>query len=192
MGRRRVLVACEFSGVVRDAFLDAGWDAVSCDLIATERPGPHITGDVLGVLGDGWDMMVAFPPCTYLTAAGARWHWGADRQLAAEQFVRALWVAPIGRVAIENPQGWLNTHFLKPSQTIEPYYFGHAERKRTCLWLRGLPPLMATGLVAGPYRQWVDSVPQTRDRWKVRSRTYRGIAQAMAAQWGPLVPLGHA
>jgi hypothetical protein len=188
-------VACEFSGVVRDAFRARGHDAWSCDLLPTERPGPHIQGDVLGVLGDGWDVMVAHPPCTYLSRAGARW-WKGREHLAtdAAAFVLALWNAPIPRVAIENPIGMLNRLWRYPDQTIEPWHFGDPYTKRTCLWLRGLPPLLATSLQHGA-TPWLPSNTSGFRRGqrsgrghvsggKDASRTFPGIAAAMADQWG--------
>jgi hypothetical protein len=193
----RVLVACEFSGIVRDAFAALGHDAWSCDLLPTERPGQHIQDDVLQHLGDGWDLMVAHPPCTYLTRNGAP-HWSKpgwhDRAEQAFAFVTALWQAPVSRMALENPIGRLNRWWRYPDQVIQPFYFGHPYSKRTCLWLRGLPPLMATQVVAEhqPWAQgnYVDrATGQLRAGGKVRSskdrsRTFPGIAAAMAAQWG--------
>jgi len=196
----RVLVACESSGVVRDAFRARGHDAWSCDLLPTERPGPHIQGDVLEVLKDGWDLMIAHPPCTYLSRAGARW-WGGDNRewaaLEAAQLVRALWEAPIPRVAIENPVGMLWQIWRKPDQAIEPWMFGDPYTKKTCLWLRGLPPLIATEarLAVGP---WLPSNTggasrgQTSARGVVHggkdaSRTFQGVADAFADQWGALL-----
>lgn len=180
----RVLVACEFSGVVRDAFRVAGFDAWSCDLLPTERPGPHHHGDVRDILDDGWDLMVAHPPCTYLARSGARW-W-PDRQ--AEQaeaiaFVRLLLDAPIPRIAVENPIGALTTAVGEPQQIIQPWQFGHGETKATCLWLRGLPPLTPTHVVAGREPR-VHRMSPGPTRWAERSRTLVGIAAAMADQWG--------
>ena len=150
----RVLVACEVSGRVRDAFLTAGADAVSCDLLPSEQLGPHIIGDVLDQVGQGWDVMIAFPPCTHLSSSGARW-WAekrADgRQQAAIEFVMALATAPIPRIAIENPIGVLSTAWRKPDQVIQPWQFGHDASKATCLWLRGLPPLTPTRHVEPHY-----------------------------------------
>lgn len=192
-----MLVACEFSGRVRDAFLALGHDAVSCDIIPSETPGPHIVGDVRAHLADGWDLMVGFPPCTDLSCAGAR-AWPeklADgRTAAAAAFVKALWEAPIPRIAVENPMGWLNTNWRKPDQTINPFQFGEPWKKRTCLWLRGLPKLTPTKLVE-PIGYWVDgSAPHKRRLQysgyrnpRVRSLTFPGIAQAMAGQWGGAV-----
>jgi len=196
--RMRVLVGCERSGRVRDAFLARGHDAVSCDIEPTDVPGPHIQGDVLEVLDDGWDLMIAFPECTYLSIAGNAWwnHPGREEQrIAAARFFMALYNAPIPRVCIENPVGWMNTAFRPPDQTIHPFFFGHPERKRTCLWLRGLPLLNPTELVwreapsffdktTGKARYFVDSQPPSSERKKNRSRTFEGIARAMADQWG--------
>jgi hypothetical protein len=182
--RLRVLIACEFSGVVRDAFRAAGHDAVSCDLLPTEAPGPHIQGDALDLLADGWDLMVAHPPCTYLCSSGARW-WAERKteQREAVAFVRALWAAPIPRVAIENPPGALGTLFRPADQYIQPWQFGHGETKATGLWLRNLPPLRPTAVVDGrePRIHYMSPSPT---RWRERSRTYRGVAEAMATQWG--------
>ena len=180
----RVLVACEFSGTVRDAFRARGHDAVSCDLLPTEAPGPHIVGDVLGVLADGWDLMIAHPPCTHLAVSGARWFAGKQtEQAAALDFVRALLAAPIPRIALENPVSIISTRIRKPTQTIQPWQYGHGEVKRTCLWLVALPPLTPTDIVDGRTAR-VHRLPPSADRWKERSRTYPGIAAAMAAQWG--------
>ena len=140
----RVLIACEYSGRVRDAFARMGHDATSCDMLPTDEPGKHYQGDVTDILGDGWDMMVAFPPCTHLAVSGARWfkEKRADgRQQAALDFVRLLMDAPIDKIAIENPVSIISSHIRKPDQTIQPWQFGHGETKRTCLWLKNLPKL---------------------------------------------------
>lgn len=180
----RVLVACEFSGVVRDAFIHIGHDAVSCDLLPTESDGPHYRGDVMDILGDGWDLMVAHPPCTHLASSGARWFKGKGaEQAAALDFVRALMAAPIPRIAIENPIGVISTRVRKPDQIIQPWQFGHGETKATCLWLKNLPLLVPTQVVSGRDDR-IHRLPQTKDRWKLRSLTYSGIAAAMAGQWG--------
>ncbi len=192
----RVLVACEFSGTVRDAFRALGHDAMSCDLLDSERPGPHHKGDVLGILADGWDLMVAHPPCTHLAVSGAR-HFAekrADgRQQAALDFVRARLDAPIPRIALENPVSIISSHVRKPDQVIQPWMFGHGETKATCLWLENLPQLVPTtaqdaplfGIEAEKGRAArIHAMPPSADRWKERSRTYPGIAAAMAAQWG--------
>jgi hypothetical protein len=180
----RVLVACEFSGVVRDAFLACGHDAWSCDVLPSERPGPHLPGDVRQYLKDGWDLMVAFPPCTYLCRSGARWWTGReDLQAQALGFVLQLAGAPIERVAIENPVGRLSTLWREPDQVVQPYQFGHGEVKRTCLWLRGLPRLQPTRVMCGRTPRVHFAAPGA-ERWRERSRTLPGIASAMALQWG--------
>ena len=180
----RVLVACEFSGIVRDAFAAKGHDAWSCDLLPTERPGKHIQGDVLEHLNEGWDLMIAHPPCTYLAVSGARWFKDRPReQEAAVDFVWALYDATIKRIAIENPIGILSTRLRKPNQIIQPWQFGHGEVKATCLWLKNLSLLKPTQLVEGRIARVHRESPGP-DRWKKRSRTYEGIAQAMADQWG--------
>ena len=183
----RVLVACEFSGTVRDALRRRGVDAVSCDLLPTEAPGPHIEGDVLEQLDKGWDMMIAFPPCTHLANSGARW-WAEKRddQADAIRFVMNLWLAPIPKVAIENPYGKLSSAWCRPDQVIQPWQFGHGETKATCLWLRGLPPLMVGAQDQGREPRVHRESPGP-DRWKRRSKTLEGIAEAMAVQWGSLL-----
>ena len=179
----RVLVACEFSGILRDAFIARNHDAVSCDLLPTEQPGPHITGDVLDVLLDGWDLMIAHPPCRYLAVSGARWFKGREmQQNTALWFVRTLLDAPIARIALENPIGVISTKIRKPDQIIQPWMFGHGETKATCLWLKGLPPLCPTKIVEGRAGR-VHREPPSKDRWKRRSRTLQGVASAMAQQW---------
>jgi len=181
----RVLIACEFSGIVRDTFLSSGVDAISCDLLPSETPGPHYQGDVMDVLQNGWDMLIAFPPCTDLCVSGARWFPAkrADgRQQASIAFFMALANSPIPRIAIENPIGIMSSHWRKPDQIIQPHQFGHGETKATCLWLKGLPLLQPTDHVAGREAR-VHRMPPGPDRWKERSRTYVGIAKAMASQW---------
>lgn len=180
----RVLVACEFSGVVRDAFAAAGHHAMSCDLLETEAPGLHYRGDVAHVVRDDWDLMIAHPPCTHIASSGARW-WpkkiGAQRN--ALEFMRDLLELPIQRICIENPVGLFSTWWRKPDQIIQPWMFGHGEVKTTCLWLKGLPLLQPTQIVKGREQKcWKQ--PESKERWKKRSRTYAGIAAAMAAQWG--------
>ncbi len=180
----RVLIACEYSGTVRDAFLARGHDAMSCDLLPTENPGPHYQGDVRDVLGDGWDLMIAHPPCTHLAVSGARWF--KDKQVEqgeALDFVRLLLEAPIPRIALENPISIISSRIRKPDQIIQPWQFGHGETKATCLWLRNLPKLTPTQIVNGREAR-VHRMAPGPDRWKERSRTYAGIAAAMAAQWG--------
>ena len=185
----RILVACEFSGVVRDAFIARGHDAISCDLEPSERPGPHYQGDVRDILGDGWDILIAHPPCTHLAVSGARWfaHKQQEQQDALA-FVRLLLDAPILRIALENPVSIISTSIRKPEQIIQPWQFGHNETKTTCLWLKNLLPLRST-LVMMDRRHNLTPSGQNKlgpspDRWKLRSRTYAGIAEAMAAQWG--------
>ena len=192
----RVLVACEYSGVVRDAFRARGHDVVSCDLLPTERPGPHYQGDVFDILDLGWDLMIAHPPCTHLSSSGAK-HFAAKRadgrQQAAVAFVKALWEAPIPRIAIENPVGILSTELRKPDQIVAPWWFGEEASKSTCLWLKGLPLLVKTNEVGkGEFvvtksgkriPKWYN-LPPSPDRWKIRSTTFQGFADAMAEQWG--------
>ena len=187
----RVLIACEFSGVVRDAFIRAGHDAYSCDLLPCESPrqeARHIRGDVMRHLnwGRGWDLMIAHPPCTHLAVSGARWFKEkAKEQADALRFVQALLDAPIPRIALENPISIISSRIRKPDQIIQPWQFGHGEVKATCLWLKGLPKLVPTNVVAGRHPAcWLASPGP--DRWKIRSRTYQGIADAFAAQWGAL------
>ena len=195
----RVLVACEYSGAVRDAFIRAGHYAASCDILPSESPlGDHYQCDVLDILDHDWDLMIAHPPCTYLCASGL--HWNKRRPERAQQtedaldFVRRLLNAPIARIALENPIGCISTRIRKPDQTIQPHQFGHDASKATCLWLKGLPLLTSTDqivprLVDGRKR-WgnqTDSgqnkLPPSADRWKIRSETYQGIADAIANQW---------
>lgn len=195
----RVLIACEYSGAVRDAFIRAGHDAMSCDLLPTEVAGPHYQGDVRDVIGDGWGLMVAHPPCTYLCSSGL--HWNKRRPERAQQtadaldFVRMLLDAPIERIALENPIGCISTQVRKPTQTIQPWQFGHDASKATCLWLKNLAPLTPTQTIAPRMvdgrKRWANQtdsgqnrLPPSADRWKIRSETYQGIADAMAAQWG--------
>jgi hypothetical protein len=236
----RVLVACEFSGIVRDAFIARGHDAVSCDLLPTERPGPHIIGDVRELLIPGmFDLMIAHPPCTYLAVSGMHWNKRIPGREAkteeALEFVRALLDAPIPRIALENPISVISTRIRKPDQIVQPYWFGHPESKQTALWLKGLPVLVPTNMLhrpawvrcetcddfictihkgqhvadcpcpgievwakrgIDPYTdggRWDNQTPSGQnklgpspDRWKDRSRTYEGFAEAMAEQWGRL------
>jgi hypothetical protein len=194
MTAKRVLVACEFSGTVREAFRALGHDAWSCDLLPTEVPGPHIQGDVLAVLEDDWDLMIAHPPCTHLAVSGARWF--KDKQVEQSEalaFVQALLDAPIRQIALENPVSVISTHIRKPDQVIQPYQFGHEATKTTCLWLKNLPLLQPTQVVGKGERHITKSgrslpkwynLPISPDRWKKRSLTFPGIAAAMAAQWG--------
>jgi len=191
----RVLLACEVSGVVRDAFAARGFDAWSCDLLPTERPGQHITGDVLPHLGGGWSLMVAFPPCTHLSVSGAK-HFSAKRadgrQQAAIDFFMALVNAPIPRIAIENPVGIMSTVYRKPDQIVQPWMFGDPFTKTTCLWLKNLPLLVPTQIVDKGARHVTKSgrslptwynLPPSPERATIRSRTFQGFASAMAAQW---------
>lgn len=180
----RVLVACEYSGIVRDAFAALGHDAWSCDLLPTERLGKHINGDVLQHLHRDWDLMVAHPPCTHLAVSGARWFKNKQREQAeALDFVRRLLDAPIRRIALENPVSIISSHIRRPDQIIQPWQFGHGETKATCLWLKNLPLLTPTNVVEGREAR-IHKMAPSPDRWKERSRTYPGIANAMALQWG--------
>ena len=180
----RVLIACEYSGTVRDAFIAKGHDAVSCDLLPSDKPGPHYQGDVFDVINDGWDLMIAHPPCTHLAVSGARWFKDkVTEQAEALDFVRRLMNVHIDRICIENPVSIISSRIRKPDQTIQPWQFGHGETKRTCLWLKGLPKLVPTDIVDGrDQRIW--KLPPSPDRWKIRSATFQGIADAMANQWG--------
>jgi len=201
----RVLVACEYSGTVRDAFIAKGHDAMSCDLLPTDKLGPHYQGDVFDVINDGWDLMIGHPPCTYLTYAGTR-HWNnpgrAELREEALQFFIRLMDCSIPKLCLENPVGYVNTVYRKPDQIIHPYYFGDPVQKRTCLWLKNLPLLdySATKLPKpepmyicqgekskGKRINWCEAVKGTskeNPRWKIRSTTFQGIADAMANQWG--------
>jgi hypothetical protein len=182
----RVLIACEYSGTVRDAFIRGGHDAMSCDLLPTDAPGPHYQGDVFDLIGDGWDLMVAHPPCTHLAVSGAR-HFEVKREDGRQQdaidFFLKLARAPIPRIAIENPVCIMSSIWRKPDQTIQPWMFGHGETKATCLWLKNIPPLVPTDIVPGREPR-IHMMPPSADRWKLRSTTYSGIAEAMASQWG--------
>lgn len=184
----RVLVACEYSGVVRDAFIRGGHDAMSCDLLPTESIGPHYQGDVRDVLDYPWDMMIAHPPCTHLSVSGAR-HFDCKRmdgrQQSAVSFFMMLAKSGVPKIAIENPVSIMSRLYRKPDQIIQPWQFGHGETKATCLWLKGLPPLTHADVVDGRENR-VHRMPPSPDRWKDRSRTFAGIADAMAQQWGNL------
>ena len=196
MKRLRVLIGCEFSGIVRDAFTKQGHYAVSCDLLPTERPGNHIQGDVLDILNDEWDMMIAHPPCTYLAVSGARyWKDRLKLQRKALDFVRALMDAPIKRIAVENPVGKISTSIRKPDQYIQPYEHGHRISKKTGLWLKNLPLIKPTKVVEPEwiyYKNGGRCSPDhyknafSKDRAKLRSITYQGIADCMAEQWSNL------
>jgi hypothetical protein len=187
----RVLIGCEFSGTVRRAFRRLGHDAWSCDILPAEDGGKHIQGDVRSVLREGWDLAVFHPPCTHLAVSGARhFHRKQAEQAEALDFVRELLDAPIPRIALENPVSVISSRIRKPDQIIQPWQFGHAESKKTCLWLKGLSPLRPTDVL--PERKYWDNQTPSRqnklgpspDRWKIRSKTYPGIANAMAEQWG--------
>jgi len=193
----KVLVACEFSGVVRDAFIRGGHEAMSCDLLPTDVPGPHYKGDVMDIIGAGWDLMIAHPPCTYLSNAGAKHLYpkkilNFDRfakGLETKQFFMALYNAPISKICVENPIPSTIFELPKYNQVVQPYEFGHAFRKKTCLWLKGLPPLMATMIVQNNEStkiagNWFNK--GGKDRQKNRAKTFEGIANAMADQWGNL------
>jgi len=202
----RVLIACEYSGVVRDAFARRGHYAMSCDLLPTESPGNHYQGDVADIIDDGWDLMIAHPPCTYLSVSGLHWNKrdparGAKTEQALD-FVRFLLGATIPRIALENPVSCISTAIRKPDQIIQPYDFGEDASKRTCFWLKDLPTLRPTKRVPGRIVEWPrgsksyverwsnqtdsgqNALSPSDDRWKDRSRTYLGIAEAMAEQWG--------
>jgi hypothetical protein len=180
----RVLIACEYSGAVRDAFVKNGHDAMSCDLLPTDVPGNHYHGDVFDVINDGWDLMIAHPPCTHLAVSGARWFKDkVEEQKEALEFVQRLMDAPINKIAIENPISIISSRIRKPDQIIQPWMFGHGETKATCLWLKGLPKLFATDVVEGREAK-IHKMSPGPNRWKERSKTYQGIATAMANQWG--------
>ena len=182
----RVLVACEFSGVVRDAFIRKGIDAISCDLLPSESWGGHIQGDVRDVLSDGWDLMIAHPPCTNLAVSGARWFKYKEKEIEeSARFFMELATCDIPKICVENPISIMSTLWRKPDQIIQPWQFGHGETKATCLWLKGLPLLKPTNIVEGREAK-VHKCPPGPNRWKIRSRTYFGIAKAMAEQWGSL------
>ena len=190
MAGLKVLIACEYSGRVRDAFIQGGHEAMSCDLLPTDAPGPHYQGDVFDVIDYPWDLMIAHPPCTHLAVSGSR-HFKTKRidgrQQASVSFFMALHrrSAHIQRVAIENPVCIMSSMWRKPDQIIQPWQFGHGETKATCLWLKGLPPLKPTDIVDGREAR-IHRLPPTADRWKIRSETYTGIARAMADQWGDI------
>ena len=182
----RVLIACEYSGRVRDAFIRAGHYAMSCDMLPTEAEGPHYQGDIRDILNakQPWDLMIAHPPCTHLAVSGSRWFKDkVQEQAEALEFVRMLMDAPIPMIAIENPISVISSKIRKPDQIIQPWQFGHGETKATCLWLKGLPKLAPTNIVEGREAK-VHRMPPGPDRWKNRSRTYLGVAEAMAQQWG--------
>jgi hypothetical protein len=189
----KILIACEYSGIVRDAFLDQGHDAISCDFLPSDRPGPHYQGDVRDILDDDFDLMIAHPPCTHLAVSGARWFKDKqEEQAEALNFVGLLLAAPIAKIALENPVSIISSRIRKPDQIIQPWQFGHPESKSTCLWLKNLPKLVPTDILEKPVNgRWNNQTPSgqnklgpSEDRWKIRSATYPGIANAMAAQWG--------
>lgn len=188
-GAVKVLVACEYSGTVRDAFIRRGHDAMSCDLLPSDKPGPHYHGDVRDIIGKGFDLIIAHPPCTHLAVSGAR-HFAAKKasgvQDEALDFVRLLMDAPVPRIAIENPISIISTRICKPDQIIQPWQFGHGETKATCLWLKGLPLLTPTNIVEGREAR-IHKLPPSADRWKIRSTTFAGIAEAMAEQYSLFV-----
>ena len=190
----KVLVACESSGTVRDAFLRLGHDAMSCDLLPTDVPGPHHHGSVLDILGDGWDLMIAHPPCTHIAVSGAAWFEEKrkdGRQAEAIAFFMKMINAPIPHICVENPVCIMSTVYQRPSQIIHPWQFGHPEQKTTCLWTKGLKRLRPTNVVYDEMmklpkneRERIHYLPPGPDRWKERSKTFQGIADAMADQWG--------
>lgn len=196
MATLKVLVACEYSGRVRDAFIKRGHTAMSCDLLPTDSPGPHYQGDVLDIINDGWDLMIAHPPCTYLSVSGMHWTKRGlrDPKLTEDalEFVQTLMNAPIGRIALENPVSVISSRIRKPDQIIQPWWFGEDASKKTCLWLKNLPLLVPTNKLEGDDKtrrgnqtaSGQNKLPPSKDRWKLRSTTYQGIADAMAAQWG--------
>lgn len=194
-----IIIACEFSGIVRDEFIKRGHNAVSCDLLDTQRPGPHYKGDIRDIINDGWDMLIAFPPCTYICSSGLHWNKkDPERQAKTEEaleFVQFLLDAPIEKISLENPVGCISTRIRKPDQYIQPYQFGHDASKKTCLWLKGLPPLEPTEFIEpriiNGLPRWANQTDSgqnrlspSKDRWAKRSLTYSGIAKAMAEQWG--------
>lgn len=184
----KILIACEYSGVVRDAFIKLGHDAISCDLLPTDAPGPHYQGDVRELMDYPFDLMIAHPPCTHLSVSGAR-HFAEKRmdgrQQTAVSFFMMLAKSDIPMIAIENPVCIMSSIYRKPNQVIQPWQYGHGETKATCLWLKGLPLLQPTNIVEGR-EQRIHKMPPSADRWKERSKTFQGIADAMASQWGNL------
>lgn len=180
----KILIGCEFSGIVREAFHKNGHDVWSCDLIETEIKGKHIKGDVVDILNDSWDLAIFHPPCTHLAVSGARWFkYKQKDQEEALKFVQTLLDAPIQKIALENPISVISTKIRKPDQIIQPWMFGHGETKATCLWLKNLPELIPTNVVSGRNSR-VHKEPPSINRWKKRSRTLLGIGEAMANQWG--------
>lgn len=186
----RILVACEFSGVVREEFAKRGHDACSLDILPTKIPGKHLQEDIMNQIRTwrwtNWDMLIAFPPCTRLCVSGARWFGKYQiEQLKAIEFFLNIATCPIEKICIENPIGIMSTHYRKPDQIIQPWQFGHGETKATCLWLKGLPKLVPTNIVEGREAR-IHKMPPSKDRGLLRSITYQGIASAMAEQWGNL------
>lgn len=188
----KILIACEFSGVVRDAFILKGHDAISCDLLPSDSDlGPHYQGDVFDIINDGFDMMIAHPPCTYICNGGNNWlnrrpdlKWRENRELSAQFFMKLI-NAKIDKIAVENPIGCMSSKYRKPDQIIHPFMFGEPFRKDTCLWLKGLPKLIETEFLFPPYKKldfWSDK--RNPDGRSLKSITYKGIANAMAEQWG--------
>lgn len=197
----KILIACEYSGIVRDAFRILGHDVTSCDLLPTEQPGQHYQGDVIDILNNDWDMLIGFPPCTYVCSSGLHWNKripGRQQKTdEAIEFFKLLLFADIKYIALENPVGCLSTHIRKPDQIIQPYQFGEDASKQTCLWLKNLPLLKPTKYIepriVNGKKRWgnqtdsgQNNLPPSEDRWKIRSKTYKGIASAMAEQWGKL------
>ena len=186
----KILIGCEFSGIVRDEFRKKGHDVWSCDLLQSDADKTHhIQKDVREILDDGWDMGIFFPPCTHLCVSGARWFkYKKTEQKEALDFVSRLLSSPIDKIALENPIGIISTRIRKPEQIIQPYQFGHEETKATCLWLKNLPKLKPTKIMDVKNKNLTPSgqnkIGPSKDRWKIRSKTYQGIAQAMANQWG--------
>lgn len=187
----RVLVACEFSGIIREAFRNRGHAAWSCDLLDSEQPGYHYKGDVLEYLHDGWDLLIAHPPCTHTCVSGNAHHANTQERLDGVEFFRMFLEAPIDKICVEHPVSIISTAIRPPDQYIQPYLFGHPESKKTGLWLKNLPKLQATDILTKTGKYWDNQTPSgqnkigpSADRWKDRSRTYTGIAQAMADQWG--------
>lgn len=186
---KKILIACEFSGIVREAFAWRGYDAWSCDLLPSEIPSKkHIQGDVLEILDQGWKKMIAFPPCTHIAVSGMRWFNEGKKPYSLMEkalgFVAALLEAPIPQIALENPVGVISTFIRKPDQIIQPWMFGHREKKATCLWLKNLPHLRPTRIIRKNLKETIWKIAPSPDRWKIRSRTFKGIAEAMADQWG--------
>jgi hypothetical protein len=199
MKKMKILIACEYSGRVRDAFIAKGHEAVSCDLLDTDSPGPHYKGPVEDLLNMHWDMIIAFPPCTYLCSSGLHWNKkDPSRRRKTEEalkFVEMLLSADVDKICLENPVGCISTRIRKPDQIIQPWQFGEDASKQTCLWLKNLPKLEPTEIIepriVNGKKRWANQtdsgqnkLPPSKDRWKIRSLTYQGIANAMANAWG--------